>query len=160
MKKVTIGLVMLSSALFACSFSPSPSQGKTVNANEKSEANLEVVPKEASITSSDAKTGNAILKEDVKMTYRCDGFRPGLASEYIQVVVNDENKITAMYYWNTDDEKKMTLQITSQKFIDGEISALSGAVKFPGSDDPCKFSMLEQNFNLDCDGMFQEFEME
>lgn len=94
--------------------------------------------------------------------YRCDGFRPGVVSEWVQVDYdNDVNKIHGIWYWNTSDEKPLALTIIKQEFIDGEISGFTGELSFPGDKEIIGFGIIEDRFNLSYpDGRFQEFEYE
>ncbi len=91
--------------------------------------------------------------------YRSDGFRPNMASEWVQVRTNsDMNKILEVLYWNVQDENKMKLEIVSQEFSSGEISGYTGEVRFPNEKETVGFGMIEDRFNLTPKGeKMQEF---
>jgi len=97
-----------------------------------------------------------------KVRYRCDGFYPGIASEWIEATYTD-TKLTAMEYWNTQDETRKTLKILSVDYgnPEAEISGISGELEFPGIKGKVGFGGIEDKLNLIFDGdRFQEFEYE
>jgi hypothetical protein len=94
--------------------------------------------------------------------YRSDGFRNGIVSEWIQVAYDDtQDEIAGIWYWNTSDETKVQLKVIKATFSQGEISGVSGKLKFPSDDEEIGFGMIEDRFNLSySDERFQEFEHE
>ncbi|AFM05948.1 hypothetical protein Fleli_3632 [Bernardetia litoralis DSM 6794] len=91
--------------------------------------------------------------------YRSDGFRPNMASEWVQVRTNaDMDKILEVLYWNVQDENKIKLEIVSQEYSEGEISGYTGEVRFPNDETTTDFGMIEDRFNLTPKGeKMQEF---
>lgn len=91
--------------------------------------------------------------------YRSDGFRPNMASEWVQVRTNsDMSKILEILYWNVQDENKIKLEIVSQEYSDGEISGYTGEVRFPNESETVGFGIIEDRFNLTPEGeKMQEF---
>ena len=129
---------------------------------KKSDAGNQQSSQEASATTTE-KTATAVTENKPKGSiFRCDGFYPGIASEYLQVDFNAEKKkIEAIWYWNTQDEKKISLKIFSQKYTEGEISGFDGELQFPDNDDKVAWGCVEDRFNLTHKGdRFQEFELE
>jgi PBP1b-binding outer membrane lipoprotein LpoB len=145
MKKSFLKLNFLALALFFCVSCQTPATN-TEAATVTDSVAVEATPTETTTTTAAEQTG-----ESVTITYRSDGFRPGVASEWVSVKsvqVGDTQKITEMFYWSTADEKKMAFEIVSQKFTDGEISGYSGEVRFPGDKTTTKFSIMEDHFDL------------
>lgn len=108
------------------------------------------------------KSANDTPQEVQKARYRCDGFYPGIASEWIEVTYTD-TKLTALEYWNTQDETHKTLKILKVEYSDpnSEISGISGELEFPGIEGKVGFGGIEDKFNLIFEGdRFQEFEYE
>ncbi|GAB4402637.1 MAG: hypothetical protein OHK0053_26700 [Microscillaceae bacterium] len=103
------------------------------------------------------------VKEDasasVGLIYRSDGFRPGVASEWVQVDTDPEkNVIRGIWYWSTADENPIRLKIIKQEFSGGEISGYTADVSFPDSPEVIKLGIVEDKVNLTwSDEQFQEF---
>lgn len=96
------------------------------------------------------KTNNSIenKKERTIITFRCDGFYNGIASEYIETVWLD-TELKEVWYWNTSDEKKVKLHIKNIKKSNDEIGALSGEFSFPSSpNDVMDFVIIEDAFRI------------
>jgi hypothetical protein len=100
------------------------------------------------------------LIEFSNLLFRSDGFYPGITSEWIQVVVDPENKkITSAFYWNTSDDRMQDIKLLDYQYIDDEISGYSGRLNLLGSE--FGFGMYEDRFNLvHDDERFQEFFLE
>jgi hypothetical protein len=96
------------------------------------------------------------------LIYRCDGFHPGVVSEWLQVAFSkDSNKIEGVWYWTAQDETPIQLNILEQEFTDGEISGYTATVNFPNSPEKIGLGLIEDKANLSfADGQFQEFEYE
>lgn len=95
--------------------------------------------------------------------YRSDGFRPGVASEFIQVAYNDDfDRIVGIWYWNNRDQNKIRLEIVNQEVITGdEISGAAGDLRFPGDSEVYGFGIVEGIFALtDSNDRRQEFDYE
>ena len=108
------------------------------------------------------KSANDTPQEIHKVRYRCDGFYPGIASEWIEATYTD-TKLTALEYWNTQDETHKTLKILRVDYgnPEAELSGISGDLEFPGIKEKVGFGGIEDKFNLIFDGdRFQEFEYE
>lgn len=145
MKKTFLKLNFLALALFFCASCQTPATS-TETAVAKDSTAVATTPITETVTTTAEQTG-----ESVTITYRSDGFRPNLASEWVSVksvTAGDTQKITEMWYWSSADEKKMAFEIVSQKFTDGEISGYSGEVRFPGDKTTTKFSIMEDHFDL------------
>lgn len=93
--------------------------------------------------------------------FRCDGFYNGIASEWVQVAFSEEgNDIDGIWYWNSEDESPVKLEILDITFSEGEISGFSGELAFP-SGDKYEFGQVEDRFTLTHPGgRFQEFDYE
>jgi hypothetical protein len=100
------------------------------------------------------------IVEFSNLLFRSDGFYPGIASEWIQVVVDPSNqKITSAVYWNTSDDIMQDIKLLNYDYIDDEISGYSGRLNLLGSE--VGFGMFEDRFNLvHDDERFQEFFLE
>jgi len=97
----------------------------------------------------------------VTFTFRSDGFRPGLASEWIEVIlVPDDNIIHSISYWSTANDDKIAITVIEQEFFIDEISGFGGKIRFR-TGDIYEFGMIEDRFNLlDDYGLFQEYFLE
>jgi len=95
------------------------------------------------------------------LTFRSDGVRPGLTSEWIELVVDvEENKIINMHYWSTANDSKSAVLVIEQDYFMDEISGFVGKIRF-SSEDVYEFGLIEDRFNLlDDYGLFQEFFLE
>lgn len=93
--------------------------------------------------------------------FRCDGFYNGIASEWVQVAFAEEgNDIDGLWYWNSEDENPVKLNILDITFSEGEISGFSGELAFP-SGGKYEFGQVEDRFTLTHPGgRFQEFDYE
>ncbi len=93
--------------------------------------------------------------------YRCDGFHNGIASEWIQVSYDENGEVNGMWFWDTNNENKKSLDIVKQEFQDGEISATTGTLRFPNVSGDYKFVIIEDRFGLtDENDVYQEFDHE
>ena len=157
MKMNFLKLNVLALVLFFCSSCQTPATNAE-SAVVKDSIAVGTTPIETSATS-DEKTG-----ESLTIIYRSDGFRPGLASEWISVKsveVGDTQKITEMWYWSTADEKKIPGKIVSQKFTSGEmISGYTGEVLFQEGGTPDGFSIMEDILSFGSNDNGQEFTQE
>jgi hypothetical protein len=147
MKKILL-IALFASTFMACN--------KEKAAETKSDATA------TSTTTATTATTTAVDEKPSGTKYRCDGFRPGMASEWVQVKYNsDFTKIEAIYYWNVNNEKPVKLTIHSQEFSKGEISGVTGDVSFPGDSEKVGLGIIEDRLNLIyADKRMQEFEME
>ncbi len=155
MKMNFLKLNFLALALFFCASCQTPTTN-TETAVAKDSVAVETTPITETTTSVEQ------TSESVTMTYRSDGFRPGLASEWISVKhaeVGGTQKIIEILYWSTADEKKIKAEIVSQKFVDGEISGYTGELRFPDDTEATGFGIIEDRFNLG-DENSQEFTQE
>jgi hypothetical protein len=155
MKKTFLKLNFLALVAFFC-YSCQGSTNTEATAATTDSVAVEKTPTETP-TTPEEKIGEAQT-----IIYRSDGFRPGLASEWVSVKsaeVGGTQKILEIFYWSTADEKKIAFEIVSQKFTDGEISGYSGEVRFPSDESTTKFSIMEDHFDLGSDNS-QEFTQE
>lgn len=156
LKKYSILSVALALSFAACGSSDAP----TSNTNTEN--------KDAAVSTKAPKTESASTNLDPKdeklnkSIYRSDGFRPGVASEWIQVAYPEGGKkVLAIWHWDTNDEKPHELKIISQEYMDGEITAITGKLIYGADTDTASFAIVENRFTLmtgDADG--QEFEQE
>lgn len=108
---------------------------------------------------------SALIEHDetdyLTLTFRSDGFRPGLASEWIEVTLNpEENIIHSISYWSTANDDKIAIIVIEQEFFVDEISGYTGKIRFR-TGDMYEFGMIEDRFNLlDDYGLFQEYFLE
>ncbi len=96
------------------------------------------------------------------MVFRSDGYRPGVASEWIQVAFNpDGQKILVIWHWDTNNDTPKELKIISQNNVEGEISAVTGKILYGSDTDTASFSIVENTFSLRIsDDQTQEFDQE
>lgn len=154
MKKYILLPLACSSLLFSCG---NESDGNANSATTTQTSNDE----DSDQTTTAPNTETTAQKERPRGTiYRCDGFRPGTASEWVQVAYADkENKIVGIWLWDSNNEKKVQVKILEQRFAEGEISGFAGTFEYPGGD-KYGFGIVEDRFNISTDDQFQEFEYE
>lgn len=100
------------------------------------------------------------MKDWPSQIYRCDGYRPSMASEWIKVIYTPDNDfINTILYWNVNDETPIVLDLIESEYEEGEISGWTGVVKSPDGKEEWGFGMIEDRFNLTYgeEGPFQEF---
>lgn len=153
MKKIFFKFSLLASALFLCYACQTATTTETAVAKDSVAVETTTEP---------VTTTENTNQETRTLTYRSDGYRPGIASEWISVKTgaNDQN-ILEIAYWNSNDENKTIFEIVSQKFVDGEISGYSGELRFPGDTEATGFGIIEDRFNMGKEGQEgQEFTQE
>ena len=91
--------------------------------------------------------------------YSCDGFHNGIASEFIQILYSESgNKVLGIWYWDTNNDTKQRLTVISEEHHN-DLGAVTGKLKFPGSDDVYSYSQIEDWFSLtDSDDRSQHFD--
>jgi hypothetical protein len=147
MKRITLAF-FISFAVWACG-----KKADSGNQNASAETQTEATSKAATTEAQTEPRGTV---------FRCDGFYNGIASEYLQVDFDSEKgKINGIWYWNTQDEKKVPLKVLKQELSGGEISGMTGELQFPNSNDKISWGWIEDRFNLTHPGdRFQEFVVE
>ncbi|MCC5945309.1 MAG: hypothetical protein JJT94_10260 [Bernardetiaceae bacterium] len=156
MKRFNFLLVFCLMLCFACQSSSESSN--TDNSVENADTEI-VESKPENPDSASQMTTNNNDEAYVTTTYRSDGFRPGVASEWVAIKSDPEAfKIIEILYWSTADEDKIPLKIVKQEFSEGEISGYTGEVMFPNDTETVGFGIIEDRFNLSySEDMFQEF---
>jgi len=93
-----------------------------------------------------------------RLTYRSDGFYPGISSEWFTITTDTANyRILSIEYWNTEDEEKTDLSILTQEFSEGELRGYEGTLAYPNQD-PLEYVIVEDRFILIHEGdRMQEF---
>ncbi len=162
MSKIThfFPLLIIAFFLFACGNSADSSSAS-------SDATSPETPETTAELASDTPAPNGeadaedMESETFTAVYRCDGFYPGIASEWVAITTDSESAtIIKAEYWNTDDETKVALRIIEQTYFDEGMPGYTGTVVFPGQD-PIGFGIVEDMFNLTHDGdRFQQFVFE
>lgn len=100
------------------------------------------------------------MKEWPTQTYRSDGYRPSVASEWIKVVYSpDQTTINLILYWSSNNETPIELELIESKFENGEDTGWAGIVKSTDGFFEYGFGIVEDRFNLifDDEGRMQEF---
>lgn len=100
-----------------------------------------------------------VEREIKTYVFRSDGFRPGIASEWIELDLDILNaEILRISYYSTEDEKPLEISIQSQTFYDDEIYGIVGTLLFPDDVSTIGFGLIEDRFILDYDEFLtQEF---
>lgn len=126
-KNFILTLALTSFVAFSCQSKQTESNPTTHQPNNSKTNTTQ------SSTSPD-KTNNSIenKKERTIITFRCDGFYNGIASEYIETVWLD-TELKEVWYWNTQNDDKIKLKLRNVGNTDDEIGALFGEVAFPSS---------------------------
>ena len=104
-----------------------------------------------------------LMNEWPHVTYRSDGFRPGMASEWIRVIYTpDREFIAAVLYWNVADEEPLAADLVGTEWIENEISGWTGTLRFSTEDPLYGFGIIEDRFTLldEETDLFQEFFLE
>lgn len=96
------------------------------------------------------------------MVFRSDGFHNGVASEWMEVAFKENGEVASIWFWTTESEDKMKVEISEQRIGGGDGIAVNiGKVKFPKNPFVYEFHIQEELFSLtDEDGNTQEFEHE
>lgn len=91
--------------------------------------------------------------------FSCDGFHNGIASEFIQILYSESgNKVLGIWYWDTNNDTKKRLTVLSEEHHN-DLGAVTGKLKFPGSNDVYSYSQIEDWFSLtDSDDRVQQFD--
>lgn len=94
--------------------------------------------------------------------YRSDGFHNGIASEWIQVKFGENGgNLQGIWYWDSNNAEIRRLKILEEEHLEGEISAVTGVLKFPNNNDTFEFVIIEDRFGLtDVNENYQEFDFE
>ncbi len=145
-------------SISSCSTSSKTTEPKQTQDSVATETIQEETPKvKTEVTETDYSNQETFVN-----VYRSDGFRPNMASEWVQIRTNsDMSKILEVLYWNVEDENKIKLEIVSQEYSEGEISGYTGEVRFPNDSETVGFGMIEDRFNLTPKGeKMQEFTYE
>ncbi|TVQ65304.1 MAG: hypothetical protein EA360_10135 [Balneolaceae bacterium] len=103
------------------------------------------------------------MAEWPSVAYRSDGFRPGIASEWIRVIYTpDREFIAAILYWNVPDEEPLAADLIETQWEEGEISGWTGTLGFSDDSHRYGFGIIEDRFTLldEETGLFQEFFLE
>lgn len=103
------------------------------------------------------------MKDWPSHTYRSDGYRPSVTSEWIKVIYTPDNElINTVLYWSTNDDTPMEMEIIDSEFQEGEISGWTGTLKTTDGFFEYGFGIIEDRFNLiyDDEGRMQEFFLE
>lgn len=104
-----------------------------------------------------------MMREWPHVTYRSDGFRPGMASEWIRVIYTpDREFIAAVLYWNMADEEPLAAELVGTEWIEDEISGWTGRLRFSSETPLYGFGIIEDRFTLldEETDLFQEFFLE
>ncbi len=166
MKKSFLKLSFLAFVLFFC-YSCQNSTTNTDNAVVQD--SVAITPSEITETSTTTKTTEEtqseefapIYNETIRSTtaqttkgsktiiYRSDGHSPSVVSEWIGVVsVPNDKKILEIWYWNTNGEQSIQLELLSQNLLDASTLEYKGKVNYPDLGD-WDFSIVKDRFILD-----------
>ena len=69
--------------------------------------------------------------KQIGTVYRIDGDRPGIASEWILVGFDKETNFTGLWYWNSNDEKRIYMKPVGKEEHYEDLSAMTGQVQHP-----------------------------
>lgn len=150
MKKNFSKLNFLAFALFLC-YSCQNSTSNTENT--VAQDSMAIKTNSAETLATTESTG-----EDTTTIYRCDGFRPNVASEWLSVKSSKiPPKLVEIWYWNTVDEKKVQFEIVSQDFKEGDFSGYIGKLRSDNDTTTKTFGLVDEHFNIGFGEEGQEF---
>jgi hypothetical protein len=156
MHKILLFAVLVVLSLVAC-------QKKDGNQQEATQVNA-LAQTEQTTPDETVETKQVETKkvEPQGLIYRSDGFYNGIASEWLQMYFDTETgKLQNIWYWNTQDEKKIELKIVGQELGSGEISAMTVYLQFPNETTKKTLTMVEGNVTLTHeDDRSQDFDYE